>query len=432
MQPIATRIGARIQRRIGVVLVVLGILAGVYVLLPHAGVRPALALVALDASGRFQDTARIPLQWADTSFTGSYGATARVPLVLALLNTGSSPATPSSLELSVPGRYRLLTSDGQELPHRFSPTSPLVRYTVAAGLRTTLEPGRLPVVPPGLDTLWLEPVVPALYCVAGADSVPDFIPATPPDAGLLANIEMFYSFVGADLRGRQTGLLDIRIDSSLVRAHAAPTPPIFDTDVANAGQPLPQMGTLRFAGTATARCGAPEDPLVVSTQVWRTGNGGRFLVLFVDRKPRKYLFDLDGDSTVDLEMWDPDGDGRFESRRQARFAIPAFLLPPPPAPPLDPAIFASLSPDSAARLDRFYHARATPYLFPPAPDTLAADSAALDRFRRPAEGVAAAAPEQPGAGLRSPALPPGVHLLGHPIDSPAVRTPHRGRDSIPR
>lgn len=346
MQPVATRVGLRIQRRIGAVLVVLAAAAGAYLAFPRATHRPALALVALDASGQFQDTARIPTQWADTAFTGSYGATARVPLVLAVVNTGARAARPTTLDLSVPARFRLLSAEGAELPHYLSRTSPLVRYVLHADFGTIL-PGRLPVVPAGLDTLWLEPIVPALYCVAGADSVPDFVPATPPDPRLLASIEMFYSFSGPGIRGRQAGLLDVRIDSTLVRTAETTTPPTFPTEIVNAGHPLPQMGTLVYSGSVAARCGAPEDPLVVTSQVWRTGTGGRFLVLLVDGKPRKYLFDLDGDSTIELEMWDPDGDGRFEARRRARFPLPAFLLPPPPPPP-NPAISTSLPPDSAA------------------------------------------------------------------------------------
>jgi hypothetical protein len=42
---------------------------------------------------------------------------------------------------------------------------------------------------------------------------------------------------------------------------------------------------------------------------------------------RKYLYDLDRDSIIELEVWDPDADGRFEASRPTRMPIPEFLMP---------------------------------------------------------------------------------------------------------
>jgi hypothetical protein len=60
---------------------------------------------------------------------------------------------------------------------------------------------------------------------------------------------------------------------------------------------------------------------------WETANGGRVLVLSTNGRPRKQLFDLDRDSIIELEMWDPNRDGKFEAWRQAEYAIPTLVLP---------------------------------------------------------------------------------------------------------
>jgi hypothetical protein len=104
-------------------------------------------------------------------------------------------------------------------------------------------------------------------------------------------------------------------------------------------------------------------------------------VIFVDGEPRKRLYDVNGDGIVDLETWDVSGDGLFEARREARFAVPEFLLP---LPPRDPSM---IEPDperpDSAWLDLFHRYAAGPARFAestlvPHPvaavDTLASDS----------------------------------------------------------
>src|SRR5207253_7505707 len=53
----------------------------------------------------------------------------------------------------------------------------------------------------------------------------------------------------------------------------------------------------------------------------------RYFVVYYGSNPRKWLFDLNSDSIIEMEMWDSDQDGKFESRRAARMMIPSFLMP---------------------------------------------------------------------------------------------------------
>src|SRR5207237_1239421 len=104
-------------------------------------------------------------------------------------------------------------------------------------------------------------------------------------------------------------------------------------------------------------CGDPEQPMQIVSHEWDTPEGGRFFVLDYGGKPRKYLFDLNRDSIIELEMWDSDGDGHFDARRAAHYPIPSFLLPLSGIRPLDARIFASLKPDSVAKLNVFARAQ---------------------------------------------------------------------------
>src|SRR4051812_49058127 len=154
-------------------------------------IHPALKLVALDGAGRFDTTVSIPRAWADTLDPALGDAVARLPLVLAVSNTGRKPGTPSILHLSVPSRFRVVANDGSELTSSRSPDNPLTRYEIVVQ-SADIEPGRMPTVLPSLDTLWLEPLLPAYYCVALSDSVPDFIPAPTTDVKPLSQVAIFY------------------------------------------------------------------------------------------------------------------------------------------------------------------------------------------------------------------------------------------------
>lgn len=426
MQHLLTRTGSRIRRRLGLILAVAALLVAVALLLqPHRWFgRPELQLVALDANGLFQDSIALPREWADTTYRGAYGATARVPLVFAVRNVGVVPGSARGLHLSVPSRYRLELANGRELPHELSAGNPLIRYTID-GPFPAVPPGRLPAVLPSLDTVWLEPVVPQLYCVSLGDSVPEFIPAAAPEPNLLARVAIFYSF-DTNAPGRQAGLLQVRLDPSLVTRPPAPPPPSFPTLTREPAWPLPAMGQLRRVAMADARCGPPESPMEVQSTIWQGDTGARLIVLTYGGKPRKYLFDLNHDSLVDMEMWDASGRGRFDAEREARYPIPSFLLPPPGPPPFNPAVFAGLTPDSMARLYAFrgaglYRPRSSPDMYTPSGPFQDAGAFAP---RGPQPSAAAAAAVQPGTTAATrpvpapAARPRGPRLLGRPIQLP--------------
>jgi hypothetical protein len=454
------RTRSRLRKRLPLIFLGLAVaVALVLILRPRRWFgRPDLQLVALDADGLFQDSVELPRAWADTTYRGAYGATARVALVLGVRNVGDLEATPRAVNLSLPARYRLETSEGRELPHETSPGNPLIRY-VLNGPFPAVQPGRLPTVLTSTDTLWLEPIVPELYCIAVGDSVPELIPAAQPDARLLSRLAIFYSFDTGARRGRQAGLLSLRLDPSLVERPSVPAPPIFPTSVREPAWPMPQLGDLSRVTTVSARCGPPEAPMEITSTIWQGASGGRVYVLAYGGKPRKYLFDLNGDGTIELEMWDAAGTGHFDAARNARFALPAFLGPPPGPPPFNPAIFADLPADSLARLRVFadagpYRPAATTAGMPGgpfrggglyAPRGPHAPARATGFIR--AGGAVAPAPAPAGAGapaptpapadVTTPATPspqaappaesaagshgargPGTHLLGRPVPLP--------------
>lgn len=393
--------------------------------------RPAaLELVALGGDGQFQASVQIPPDWMDTS-DSELGAVARVPLVLAVVNSGGRAAQPEHLELSVPLRLRLATAQGKPLPGRLAAGSPLVRYELTPSF-PSIEPGRLPTLVPAMDTLWLELVVPNFYCIALSDSVPDFVPAPVPDAESLSRITIFYSFGGGELDHRQTGLLRVQVDPGLLQREVPPPPPVFKTELRRPEMPLPPMGALRYVGSRHAFCGAPEAPIEILSTLWETPEGGRFFVLDHGGAPRKYLFDLNRDGIVELEMWDPDGEGRFVARRAAQFPIPAFLMPPIDAPTFDPSFLAALSEEELAQYDAF--AGASRGFYKPKygpPDTTTRLSPFRSRVlagtlddkdpRRPSR--------RPGEPARTTvATDAGRRVLGTPAPGTARPAPPRARD----
>jgi hypothetical protein len=321
-------------------------------LLPWRNRAPRLELLALGPDGRFEQAITVPAAWADTE-RAAPGVAARVPLVLAVRNTGRGAARPERLELSAPVRVHLSLSDGRVLPGRTVAGSPLIRYELT-GAFPLIEPGRMPRLLPGADTLWLELVVPSFYCMTLSDSVPEFVPAPRPDPAAVSRAQIFYSFEGEELKERQTGLLTIQLDPALVAAEVPEPPPSFPVEMREPSVPLPSFGWLRYEGSRRGFCGEPEEPIELLTTVWSTPSGGRFFVLDYGGAPRKYLFDLDRDSIIELEIWDPDADGRFEARRAARLAIPPFLLPRPrEVPTYDVLALAALPDTTLARYDRF-------------------------------------------------------------------------------
>ncbi len=300
--------------------VVVAVVAAV-VSVPRSPPPPVLDLVALTPDGGFRDTLDVPASWRDTTAAERL---VRVPLVLGVRNRGRAPARPESLSLSLPARYRL-AEEGRELGDPAQAGSPLVTYALATGLEA-VEPGRLPTLIPALDTLWLEVDVPAYYCVAMADSVPELVPATPPRPSTLGEVRIFYAFEGGDLAMRQTGTLTVRLDTTLLDLPVPGPSPVYPV-VLDSATADPDPGALRLVGRRVARCGEPRDPLELTSTLWLGARGGRVITLAWGGVVRKRLYDLDDDGVIERESWDSDGDGVFESTRRARLPTPAFLIP---------------------------------------------------------------------------------------------------------
>lgn len=357
----------------------------------------------------------------------------RFALVLALQNQGGRVARPERVDLSVPAFFRLRSS-GEPLRQQAVAGNPLVRYRVPISAREIPPDGTTQPLAAG-DTLWLEPVLPDYYCTTLADSVPEFVPAPARSASQLADLRVFYSFRDARPLGRQTGLLRLQLDSTALRHTPAAQPPSFAAVTREPEIPRPELGTLREGGHRTAQCGDPQQPLELYTKLWETAAGGRFMVVYVSGAPRKQLFDLNRDSIIELEMWDPDGDGRYESARPARYPIPPFLLPE------RTEVVAVASMDSLATdaewQRRFADTAAGPFRFVPdsalpealRPARVAVDTAWLRKFHDVAAGPYRFAQNPPARLVKPPPpRPRGPVPLGTPIPYP----PPGRRDTIPR
>jgi hypothetical protein len=450
MHYVVQRFGFRPSRGFLALFIIAALLLGAAFWIGPLRPRPAeLHVLALSGDGRFREYVGIPSAWADSLPAGS-DAAARFPLVLAVHNAGPQPAQPQRLALSLPARYRISTKEGP-LESRGVMGNPLVRYEIP--LRSPrLQPGSSPAILPGVDTLWLEPLAPSLYCTTLADSVPEFIPAPPFDRNSLARVKIFYSLEGRSIRQRQTGLLTVQMDPNLIKATPAPAPPVFETEITKPEAPAPQIAALNYVGARISSCGDPSQPVELHTALWETAEGGRFFVMYHGGAPRKHLYDLNRDSIIELEMWDSDADGKFEARRTARFAIPSFIMPLP-KPVADSALAAALAADTmpidSAWLGTFHDTVGGPLRFarpraaPPraAGDTTRpgapaqpgrpsapvvperVDSAALRIFNSPEAGPLRFIRAQRGDTVRPPPRPAprrdtGPRLLGVPYNAP--------------
>jgi hypothetical protein len=328
------RLGFRLSRGWTLLVLVIGLLIGATFWIGPLRPLPAeLELVAIqgddviDAAGVFA---------ARGQFTAE--RTARFAVPIAVRNIGARPARPHTLVLSVPARYHLSTPRGR-LRGAVDAGVPLRRYTINLPV-TRIDPGRPPAPLPGLDTILLEPDLPAYYCILQS-GVPEFVPAPRHDAASLADVRIFYSFNTVRAADRHSGLLNVRVDPAMISSRPAPAPPTFRTVFTGPGAELPVLGRMRHVGTRRAHCGDPEQAIELYTVISETQDGGRFYAIYIDDSQRKHLYDLNGDGIIELETWDADGDGRFEARRQARYPVPEFVTP---LPPRDPTM---LQPDTA-------------------------------------------------------------------------------------
>jgi hypothetical protein len=318
--------GRRWRRWLVPGLVVLGgvVALRVYGVGPGSSTRAQLQLLALDASSRFAADAL--LKRADPTADGPV----LFPLIFAVVNTGTRAAAPDSLFLSVPTWIRLVDADGLPRPAQ-DEGGTLVRYGLALQ-GESFEPGALPLVPGGIDRLWVAPELPAVTCNVRWDGVIEFVAAPPWDMERLATIDAFFSLQSGE--SRHTGVLRLRLDPDLIRTRAGDwqAGPV---SVRRPSVALPNLGRMALEGIREGVCGAPELNVPYRSVVWRTGDSlsGRFIGIQQDGAPRRLLYDINGDRRIDFEAWDGDRDGQFESGRTASWPIPAFLLPrPTPAP----------------------------------------------------------------------------------------------------
>jgi hypothetical protein len=325
MGHIVQRFGISIGRGwIVLLFVVLAGLLAAYWIGPLRPIPPDVAIVTLQDGQPAEEVAL-------TGELAEGEASLRFPLELAVQNTGTRTAEPRRVVLSVPGRYRVIGPRGR-MRAEVTPGVPLRSYII------DLPRQRIPVGGEvrrleGLEQIWLEPDLPSYYCTTRGDDIPEFIPAPDIDAGMLSEVRIFYSVEMRDPGQRSTGLLRVRVNPAQLQATPAPMPPVFPT-VSQAGAAVqPDLGRLQFAGTRTAWCGDPDQPMELYTAMWQGQGGARVFSIHVQGQPRKRLYDLNGDGIIDLETWDMDGDGEFDAQRQARFATPEMLIPLPPRNP---------------------------------------------------------------------------------------------------
>ena len=395
MFQIFRRIGFFRRRWIWAILLVgLFVLAG-YWLVPWRGAAPYLQLVAMRPDGTFAQTVdAAALMAARPADSAAVTPRSRgVPLVLAIANAGVRSGQPERLVLALPRWYRLTTT-ADVLRQEILPDEPLQRYVLELDF-PVIESGRVPTLLPSVDTLWLEPYVPAYWCTADADSIPQLIASTPPDTTGIVPVQIFWSFDGGAIAERQTGLLTVELPGSMFSGRAP-------VDIAQSpvqlGAPAalrPGMLGLVEGGSHHAECGPPGDPMRIFAALWVTPAGGRMISVHYGGVPRKEYYDLNRDSIIELEMWDTDGDGTMEAWRELRVAIPDYLLPQDPISAADSiaredSLRFALAADSAARADSIALARA--------------DSTAAAAARSAASPVSPAAPSVPPPGGPRPSL----------------------------
>jgi hypothetical protein len=378
----AQRFGIRIGRSWMLLLLLMGVIAAAaYWLGPAQAPPPAIHLLVVGEAGDAAPGAEATLR-ADRDGNGVQ----RFALPLFVQNVGSRPGQPTRVTFSVPSRFRIVTTRGA-LPSEVTPGVPLRRYVLPVAA-PPLQPGDPPVQLRGLETVWLEPDLPAWFCLDN-NGVPEFVPSPQLDPTALAEVRIFYSLATRRASERSTGVITLHLDPGQLAVRSVPMPPVFPTVLDEVHAGLPDLGPLRYVGERRALCGEPEQPMELFTVTWATAAGARMHVIYVHDAPRKHLYDMNGDGTIDLEVWDATGDGHLDARRQAQFAAPDFLQP---LPRRADALFApdTVPPDSAW-LALFHNRLAGPFRF-----TQERRAAAAPRTAEAAPGVAADLDDLPG------------------------------------
>jgi hypothetical protein len=413
MVEVLRRFGFRISRGLALVLVLVG--AGVVAAFWIGPLKPVpadLTLLALGRDGRFGAAVELRSALRDSAAAPS-PRDDRYPLLFAIHNGGARAAAPTVLSLSIPARFRLVDGQGEPYPADRVPNNPLLRYRLQLPPpHSAFEPDSLAHRLARIDTLWLEPVVHDYQCLLSANGVPEFVPTPTYDPARLAEFVVYWALIGDSPGVRQSGLLQLRVDSTRLRRTPAPALPNTRPAVAEPSMPMPALGVLTSLGTRDTECGEPTRPVDMQTFAWRTADGGLFLVLYQGGAPRKYLFDLNADSIAELEMWDPDGDGDFEASRPTRLPLPDYLLPVTRvSAPLD-----TLATDSAW-IANFHDVADGPFRFLP-------DSLRPDR-RPPPEPTPA-----PPATQAAPTPPPQRRVPVPPDTSTRRRDTLQRRDTV--
>lgn len=293
---------------------------------PVTAARAQLELLALDEDYRFDADARLAPALDSTG-----RPLPRFSLIMALRNAGTRTTAPRTLDLFVPGWIRLYAADGTPLPFEDAGEE-LVRFRIALQ-GENVEPGALPLVPAGLDRLWIGAELSPITCRERWDGVPELAPTPEYDRTLLSTVEAYYAL---ESRGeRHTGRLRLRLDPALVEESLAePSFNVGPVRTANDGVTVPRLPVVTLEGRRTVACGAPEQRLPLESIVWRTDGPLpiRWIQIVKDGAVRRMLYDTTGDLRVDYEVWDSDADGIFEAGRSASYPVPAFLLPLRPQP----------------------------------------------------------------------------------------------------
>ncbi|HEX2166984.1 MAG TPA: hypothetical protein VHG09_07050, partial [Longimicrobiales bacterium] len=411
----AQRFGIRIGRGWAVLFLIAGgLLLGAYWLGPLRPIPAHLQMLAIEGNVAIERVAVEPRRTPQGGII--------FPIPIAVRNVGAQEARPSAVVLSVPPQFRISTTRGR-ITGNVTPGVPLRRFPIALE-RTEIEPDSQTQVLPGLDTIYLEPDLPRYYCTIHGPQIPEFISAPEYDPQTLSDIRIFYSFDDALGPERQTGLLTVELDPQLLDVAPAPNPPTFPTVIQAPEARAPETGTLLFDGARTAHCGDAERPVELYTTAWETLDGGTVLVVYVDNVGRKRLYDMNGDGIIELETWDSDGDGRFEARREARYAIPDFLMPLPPRDPSmagpDPlpadSAWLALFHSPRSGLDRFAESPLVAHPPVAVADTTAVDSAGAV----PGEPAVAAATRLPPVDVSNvrPATPAFLSLFADTAAGP--------------
>lgn len=362
------------------VFALLALVGGAYVLIPMAVPDEVdLQLVVRGDDGAYSDRVRAGVDRVRLADAGD--GDIRVPLVLALRNTGEAAGAPEMIRLHVPPHVELVASEGVNLLRGRSVSEPLIRY-VLEGPFEQVAPGDEPSPVLSSDTIWLRPTLRRWECAVITDSVPELVPARDRDPEDLAVVPIYYSLEGGILSGSRSGTLQVRLDPAILDRPTPDSPPDFPVQLRGNGFQVHDSIPLTSAGAHDVWCGPLERPIELHVEAWQTPPGGLVLRLSYGGTPRKYLLDVDGDDVVERELWDPDGDGRYEASREARFPLPRFLIPP-----------AAEDADTVSA------------------DTVPADTAPSGATGQPAEGAGAAAD-----GEAEPDPPPA------PVDTPPVDT----------